>query len=178
MNKWIITAASMFLSTSVLADVGLGISVQNNDQRFSMPIDITESFRIEPMFGFSKEESKDTQYSDFEETREGYYVGAGFFGQAELVENLNFLYGARISYLTIENKGKSDFSDYETEADGYSFAPTIGFEYFLVEKLSIGGEFSVEYNKSDGESKEDLDTYDFSEESTNTDTSLSVRFYF
>lgn len=182
MKNRIALALSMAFSASTFANVGVGVSVRDDDTRIYVPINVTESFRIEPFVNYGKREEKD---DDWEESVKAYEFGLGFFGRTELVDKLHFLYGARISYLSAKAVNKdSDGSSYKYDVDGYSIAPTMGFEYFIMEKLSIGADVSLVYAKTDSESKSYDYDYDYgakveqTNKDTETDTSLNVKFYF
>ncbi len=75
---------------------------------------------------------------------------------------------------------KSSFQDEKTELDGYSLSPTIGFEYYITENISLGGDISFHYEDLDGNEidREDDEKIDASQKTTDTDTSVNIRFYF
>ena len=177
MKSRIALALTLAMSSSAFADVGIGVSIQSEDSRVYVPIDITESFRIEPLVRYYKNEESEgdseykTKYSE---------IGAGFFGKSGLTENLDFLYGVRVAYTKEKRVYQyANFDrDLDLELDGYAIAPTIGFEYFVMEKFSIGGEVALAYTKMDGEEDDSGDKIDVDDKTTETDTSLNVRFYF
>ena len=107
-------------------------------------------------------------------------IGVGFFGITQIKDDFNFLYGARVGYVKADFEFKSSFQDEKTELDGYSLSPTIGFEYYITENISLGGDISFHYEDLDGNEidREDDEKIDASQKTTDTDTSVNIRFYF
>lgn len=174
MKKHIALACLTVISSGALASTGIGVSAQIDDIWVYVPIDLTESFRIEPLVRYYKKEDQ----SDSEDYTEISEFGVGLFVQSEVVENFNFLYGVRVAYSASKYTYKSQFFDSGTDQDGYLIAPTIGFEYFLADKISLGGDVSLVYTDLDGKDTDSGESIDVSEKTTSTDTSLIVRFYF
>jgi len=149
MKKKIVSSMFLsFCSVYAAADVGIGVSVNSQDRRVYMPIDVSESFRIEPQFTYFEQSisvptfDNDTEYTAF---------SLGLFKKQKMAENFNFFLGARIGYVQDERKTESDTSMSTSDLSGYSIAPTIGFEYYVFDKLSIGGEVAWSYTDLDGE---------------------------
>lgn len=172
MNKKIAFAFSILLSANVLADVGIGVSVQSDDSRVYVPIEISDSLRLEPTIRYLK---NDQDNGDWEYSSESVEVGCGLFFTNSIGENINFLYGARAAYVV--RKYESGAS-YEEDLDGYMLAPTLGLEYFITERISIGADVAISYTDIDGKLNDNGNKEDASVTFTETDTSLGIRFYF
>lgn len=151
------------------ADIGVGVSVKSNDHTIYVPIDINDTFRIEPLVRYSK----DTSESDGARTRhETLEIGAGLFKLYPLTESIHIYYGGRLSYLNLESELNYPASmvSSNTSADGYRIAPTLGFEYFFNKHVSIGGEAQWFYSDLEH------DRQDLSATGTNTNLILRLRF--
>jgi len=150
------------------ADVGLGVSVESGDSTIYVPIDINETFRIEPLLRYVEAKREiDTGVIGTLRQRT-LQIGTGLFAVKSLAESFDLYYGARLSYL----KSEPDYSNEAiaiSDSDGYSIAPTLGFEYSFNKHLSIGGEAEWFYQDING----DLDA-----KATGTDTRLILRFRF
>jgi len=157
-------------------DYGVGVSVKDSDSFIYLPIDISESWRVEPSFRYYH--YKNDYRSEFPSSSyENVELAVGVFKKKLIFENIKFLYGVRTGYF----QTKID-SDYNTtgEGDGYIFTPTVSFEYLINRKFSVGGEVGLRYQKfnSNEQSESWFNTSGTSSEVITTTTGLNVRFYF
>ncbi len=162
MKKKQLALAIALLTTAGIASaegtkVGLGVSVKSDDTKIYLPIDVSESIRIEPAIQYTHINPDSGSNLDVIE------FSVGVFGLAPVSNNVGLYYGARIGYLDI---------DASFEADGYSLAPTIGLEYWVNERFSISAEAEWSYSSIDGD-----DGFPDSKTSA-TDTNLLVRYFF
>lgn len=162
MNKKQLALSIALLTTSGMASaegtkVGLGVSVKSDDTKIYLPIDVSQSIRIEPSIEYIKVDSNgDYDLIEF---------SVGVFGLAPVSSDIGIYYGARIGYLDFDSDGAGD-------VDGYSFSPTIGLEYWVNERFSIAAEAEWSYVNLDGDNG-------FSDTKSNsTDTNLLVRYFF
>lgn len=175
MKKFFVIGALACLPLFSMADTGIGVSVQSDDGRIYIPHDISDTVRIEPSFRYYKTDI------DNNVEAENYEVAVGLFYKRETFENMNLLLGARVGYIDFEQDyDDSNFNAADISGDGYVIAPTLGFEYFFHEKFSVGGEVALRFEELERDSTNPFTgEKDSSDQSTTeTDTSLNVRFYF
>ncbi|WP_096086971.1 hypothetical protein [Agaribacterium haliotis] len=164
MKKLMVVALAVvspgMLSSTMAAEVGIGVSVDRTNQIF-IPIEVNPSLRIEPYLRYTVgNEEDDYRSADHRHLT----VGAGLFGKKELEQNFNFVYGARVGYVETSEDG-----------DGYEVTPAVSLEYYLIPRLSFAGEASVSYRRLDDSIDFDSRLY---EERTDTQSKFMVRFYF
>jgi len=152
------------------ADVGVGVSARSDDATIYVPIDVNDTFRIEPLARYAKDTSI---FPGGRTKRETYEIGTGLFKLYPLTESIHIYYGGRLSYLNLKYDtnfyGPAINSD-RSRSDGYRIAPTLGFEYFFNKHLSIGGEAQWYYSDIEA------DGQDLSATGTNTNLILRLRF--
>jgi hypothetical protein len=142
------------------ADSGVGASIGTGDDTIYIPINLSESFRIEPYVSAYK--VNDADYS-YRRSR----LGVGLFKLEKTSSQTSMYWGARASYIDGRDSDDGEF-------DGYSIAPVLGFEYFPVKNFSVGGDVALEYIDIDSDSGD----YPFATQSSSTKTSVGVKFYF
>lgn len=180
---------SFFLvSTANAMDVGLGVSFSSNPAysyyssgaKIYMPMDISPSFRLEPYFMYLDDEIDSTGGSGpSTDSISLIEFGAGAFATRKLNPSTLLYFGAKLSYLNVEQEDITPTSTRTSDGDGFQIAPTLGFEYFFNENVSLGGEalwFYAEidfddYSSVSGPSSDSI-------ASTGTDTEVILRFYF
>jgi hypothetical protein len=189
MKKRVIAAAMAMAawSGSSLGGAGLGMSIQSGDPTIYVPIDIGESFRLEPFFRYGNDKSESRVYEPsspytVREVREAttYQLGLGLFGSAGFNESVRAYFGGRLSYISAEFEYSFDggsrppFTSFpppeKIDSDGFSIEPTIGLEYRFTERFSIAGEVALIVSDVDGNA--------VSTESVDTDSNVIVRFRF
>jgi hypothetical protein len=154
-------AGALFTTDVLSQQVAAGVSVQGGRTVFAS-IDLSETLRIEPSIYYSKDRSSGDSPNKYE------YIEllTGFFKLKNYSEKSKLFYGARAGYSAYHHRGYSGSEHFE----GYKIAPTMGLEYLLVENITLSGEVSFNYSNENGNAE--------TRESTNTDTELSVRYYF
>lgn len=125
-----------------------GIIVAGNS--ISVPLNIGKSFRIEPELAMLFHH-EDYIYSSGYDTY--IFAGLGIFLKKRM-ENISFLYGARIGMMNI------------VDDKGVYITPAIGAEYHISRRFSIGGEIQIN-NTILGRLR-----------TTAIQTPVSLRFYF
>lgn len=155
-------------------DYGVGLSLQNSDGVIHLPINISDTWRIEPSLRYVESEresafsNSDTRYVE---------LGVGVFKKKVVAEKVALLYGARVGYLESKYTYSSD-GDSSSKENGYTIAPTLGVEYNIAENFSIGGEIALKYYDIDGSEDDFGDDEDTSEKYLSTQTGISVRYFF
>lgn len=192
------TAACLALcSTGALAaDYGIGVSAKSNDGWIYLPIDVSQSFRIEPSVRYSSNDISQVRSSDgdtFEQDSDNIEIGVGLFRRAKVAESARFYYGLRASYVKVESAtvytttffpGFTEVVRDETSQDGYRIGPAIGFEYLFGEHFSIGGEANYTFVDVEGDvtsTRSDSATVNrgnIEQKSSGTDTQLIIRYRF
>lgn len=173
MKKLIIPFLFVISPLFASSNIGLGVSLDSNNNTIYMPYDLSETIRIEPSLSYNKSSNNTSDTINLE-------VALGLFGKQEVIQNINTLIGLRVGYIRSETDYSLGAVNSQADGNGYSIAPTLGFEYYLSENFSVGAEASIRYVKSEVEIKDSSSTqtnsYDTS--STQTLTSASLRFYF
>ncbi|PSQ79404.1 MAG: hypothetical protein BRD37_00170 [Bacteroidetes bacterium QH_8_67_23] len=186
--------------------VGVGVSVSNASPSTSLPageepvslptpsllipIDVSETFRIEPVLGYSRltTSSSSEGPGDYEEktstTLTSLRIGVGAFAKAPRGNDTNLSFGGRVGYNRASRNtddGDDDDDDEEesTNASGFFIGPTVGGSYFFSDFFSIGGEVEARYANI-GTSEKEIGNFTVSEDVTTITLrpSLVVRFYF
>lgn len=159
--------ALTFAINSYAAKAGVGVFVQKDGGGISVPIDISDSFRIEPTFEYARFEENNLygvpSNPEFITTEVG--LGVGLFGQRKIDKAVNFYYGARLNYSYYSFERTNPSPSATDERHGYKAVPTLGLEYFLTDALSLGAEAGWYF--------EYLDSVDFGHA---TDTGIDARF--
>ena len=134
-----------------------------------LPIHISETFKVEPEFGFTNYSmSYDSDYESREISNTGLKLGMGLFRKKQ-VEQTQIYYGVRLGiireseeYSYSYSSEYGDFSDSETEKITNKFiAPAFGAEHFFSPAFSFGGETQFTYTIFDtGESDADFTSFD------------------
>jgi hypothetical protein len=191
MRKLYVAAALAVCSGSAMAaDFGVGISARSDDGFLYVPIDITQSFRIEPSVRYLSSEQTFIQPSgeDTSETDQ-WELGVGVFGLKRVTDAAHIYYGARLAYVDVESttvdEGSFGLTLYsESDQDGYRIGPTVGFEYLFGGHFSVGGEASYSFVDLEGESTARLgnnlsqSTLKIEQKSNGTQTRLIFRYMF
>ena len=169
MKKTIIPFLIAISPVLAASNIGLGVSLDSDNNTIYIPYDLSETIRIEPSLSYSKSYNNSSDTNSLE-------AAIGLFKKQEIVQKMNALVG----YIRFESDYDGSAVNSQTDGNGYSIAPTLGFEYYLTDNFSVGAEASVRYMKSEVEIKDSSSTktnsYDTS--STQTNTSASLRFYF
>lgn len=170
------------------AGLGLNLNFSNPQSSIYVPINVTESFRIEPSFDFyiGSNSEKSNRNNTYNQDTSYYAISLGFFGRKPLIQSFYLLYGGRFGYFNqtheykSSNQGNSVSNLEEGNYFGTYISPTIGFEYFIIEKLSLGAEFFIVFAESfdnDEWSRSD-DDIKVESSSIHTDGSISLKYYF
>jgi hypothetical protein len=189
--------------------VGVGVSVSNASPSTSLPageepvsvptpsllipIDVSETFRIEPVLSYSRltTSSSSEGPGDYEEktstTLSSLRIGVGAFAKASRGNDTNLYFGGRVGYNRasrstddgdLRNTDDDDEED-SSNASGFFIGPTVGGSYFFSDFFSIGGEVEARYSNI-GTSEAETGNFTVSEDVTTITLrpSLVVRFYF
>ncbi|PSQ69039.1 MAG: hypothetical protein BRD29_02450 [Bacteroidetes bacterium QH_2_67_10] len=181
--------------------VGVGVSVSNAGPSTSLPageepvsvptpsllipIDVSETLRIEPVLDYSRlTNSSSVDGPDYEDetstTLTSLRIGVGAFAKAPRGNDTNLYFGGRVGYNRVSyNRVRQRPDDEEsTNASGFFIGPTMGSSYFFSDFFSIGGEVEARYSNI-GTTEEEDDVTESNEVTTITlRPSLVVRFYF
>ena len=178
------------------AEYGIGVSARSDDATIYLPIDINETYRIEPSVRYASSELSQTfDLTDDlrEQDSDTLEVGIGVFRLAKLAESARIYFGVRAAYLDVESTlvdtttifpGLDVTIRSETSQDGYRIGPAIGFEYLFGKHFSVGGEASYTFVDLDGESTATTSSgtrpsrTDFEQKGSSTSTRLIVRYRF
>jgi hypothetical protein len=189
MRKLYVAVGLALLSANALAaDFGLGISARSDDGFLYVPINVSESFRIEPNVRYGSSEYEfDDGLRDSQDT-ETWELGVGVFGIKKITDAAHIYYGARVAYIDTESTTtqSSSFGDdirSESTQDGYRIGPTVGFEYLFGGHFSIGGEASYTFVDLEGESTSRVGNFavlstDTEQSGQSTQTRLIFRYMF
>lgn len=113
--------------------LGIGISWQT--QKFYFPVNINETYRIEPEFYGT---ISDRRYSG--DYKSGYYkIALGLFRKWSYAK-IDFYYGARVGYFY----DSSDQTSHIEKETSFGISPGIGAEYYLIDRFSLGLELNYE----------------------------------
>lgn len=191
MRKLYVAMALALCSSSVpAADFGIGISARSDDGFLYVPIDITQSFRIEPSVRYVSNEYTYTQsFGEDSSETEQWELGIGIFGLKKVTDAAHIYYGARVAYVDVQSSSVDESSYYvpiysETDQDGYRIGPAVGFEYLFGQHFSVGGEASYSFLDVEGESTARLgnglsqSTLETEQKTNGTQTRLIVRYMF
>ena len=124
-----------------------GISNERTVPVFLVPIQVTNTFRIEPEIGTCRVRR---QQGPFEESVKGIEVGLGVFPQM-LQQNFRLYYGVRLGYTRIVREDPF-FGDTRTlTLNGFFVAPAVGGEYLFSDRFSLGAEAQFRHTSVKGE---------------------------
>lgn len=122
---------------------------------FTIPINLTDHFRVEPEAGFTINSDlfkrDDPDQDDYEYKSSGYCAGLGAYYMFQRGK-LNFYTGAKfkLTSATIEGGYGSISGITPVEKNiSYGIGPVLGFEYFFGNHFSFGGEVGLNYYRSD-----------------------------
>jgi hypothetical protein len=143
-------ASALLAITTAEADVGLGLSVKNDEATVYIPV-TAGRFIFEPYFrasdAISTSTSRFTGITSVTQESDVRALGIGIFRLADLGERVAVYYGARLA------RTDSDIATsngvFLTKAEGDVVAPTLGFEYRFVERFSVGAEVSVDHSEQE-----------------------------
>ena len=172
--KWGFGISSTFYQSSYY-NIFIGTS-----SSFSIPIFVSSNFKMEPFFGYYKNEYdrksvQGTDESKYNRTEDNLVFGTGLF-YYKSIGNTKVHFGGNIGYLIYNNEyeDKNIYNEYEQKSDGTGLiiSPIVGCEYFISEYFSFGAEAHFEWSslESDEKTKSDYGV-DRSEEMSST------RFY-
>ena len=191
MRSWYVAVGLALCSANALAaDFGIGVSARSDDGFLYLPIDVSNSFRIEPSVRYGTTELSYTEDGDVDgQETETWEVGVGLFGLKQVTEAAHVYFGARLAYVDMESTTTQvlpPFGDVvrsESTQDGYRVGPTLGFEYIFGGHFSIGGEASYTFIDLEGESRASIDDFELStleteQKSNGTQTRLIFRYMF
>jgi opacity protein-like surface antigen len=176
----LVVAVSLALgaSSAMAADFGIGVSARSDDGTLFVPIDISKRVRLEPTVRYLSSESTSTSVIDVTSRSEskGLEVGIGAFGLHQVSEAARIYFGARVTYIDIEDT----FSSSERSADGFGVAPTFGVEFVFGQHFSLGGEAGYNFQEIDTETTSTFSgALSSSEQETQgTQTRLIFRYLF
>ena len=176
MRSVLAVAGLALCSSSVLAaDFGIGIAARSSDDgSLYFPIDIGESFRIEPGVRYVEREVLQGRDSTYDETKE---IGLGAFGRKKVSEAARVYYGVRAWYAETETSYRQSFRVVES-MDGYELAPTLGFEYLFGKHFSVGGEVAYSFLQLEGEFRQVQIRRDMERDYQGTQTRVVARYMF
>ena len=138
------TVATLLIAGSVLTlsaadiNIGAGVALTSDGSSVKIPIDISETLRVEPEVSFGYSSYKDNSDSEFG-------LLAGVYLMSQPSENINLYYGGKVGFVVASTTTKydTDFGGSSTKtnsANSFALIPTAGFEYFIDPSVSIGGE--------------------------------------
>jgi hypothetical protein len=185
--------------------VGVGVSVSNASPSTSLPageepvslptpsllipIDVSETFRIEPVLGYSRLTTSreiDAPDDDLNEetstTLTSLRIGVGAFAKASRGNDTNLYFGGRVGYnrVSYNRVRQRNDDDYEESSNpsGFFIGPTVGGSYFFSDFFSIGGEVEARYFNIGTTEEEDDVTVSEDVTTITLRPSLVMRFYF
>lgn len=160
---------------------------------FTVPINLTDHFRLEPEIGFMVNTefltSEDEDEDDREYNSSGFYSGLGAYYMFQR-ERLNFYAGAKFRIKSATMEGHYIINGESAIEKGFSFGlgPVLGFEYFFGNHFSFGGELGLDYDAVKSKTEYSEDPYNpgypyyEDEETTSTivhfNSGLYIRAYF
>lgn len=190
-SLYVAVGLALCSANAMAADFGIGVSARSEDGFLYVPIDISNSFRIEPSVRYGTSELKfsesEEDSSDTQET-ETWEIGVGLFGLKQVTEAAHIYFGARLAYVESESTiaqplSFGDVAYSQSKQDGYRIGPTLGFEYLFGGHFSIGGEASYTFLDVEGESRTWIEDFELSrtdteQKSNGTQTRLIFRYMF
>lgn len=174
--------------SAAAADFGVGISARSDDGWLYVPIDVSQSFRIEPSIRYGSSELSFSSGSLESQDSETWEFGVGIFGLKKITDAAHIYYGARLAYVDTESSSTQTSTigtairGVSTQ-DGYRIGPTLGFEYLFGGHFSVGGEASYTFFDLEGESTTRFGNFSSSTSSIeqkgqSTQTRLIFRYMF
>ncbi|MDF1879964.1 hypothetical protein JHD50_01400 [Sulfurimonas sp. MAG313] len=125
MSGLIVLSLNVGAQAEGLTKIGLGVGVAgSNSALIKLPLDIDDTFRIEPEFALSSVDFGNGSNDSFS-------IGSGFYLLNKTSEKTSVYYG-----------GKFVFGDTNTGSSGSVLSAVGGFEYYLDTKVSLGAEVS------------------------------------
>lgn len=160
--SFLLLSLMLMASSAIAADYGIGINLNEDTRAISVPIDISETFRVEPFYGASNSSADGV-------TKKYQTQGVGLYLTSKNEETSTLLYyGGK---LAIDSYSETDNYD----RTGQAISAVIGFEYFFSISASFGGEARY----TSGTDSYDPDGKDsYTKNSTYTDSGVFLRYYF
>jgi hypothetical protein len=149
---------------------GFGLSF--DQERYYFPINISQSFRLEPEFYIRKYEPDNNDVYD--RSYQTIKIGIGIFPKYNL--NKACIYtGLRIGYNFDESKAEV----YKNTGEGYYIIPTLGGEYLIEKIFSLGIELQLKYTSYDNINlmREKAETKEYNSKRLSTLTLFFIRIY-
>ncbi len=119
---------------------GFGITFEQ--ERYYIPINISQLIRLEPEFYINNFESDDNEFYNYKYNR--IKIGIGIFPKYK-IRNTWLYAGIRIGYQFDDSKDR----EYKNTDEGYYVIPALGGEYLIENLLSFGIEFQLKYTSYD-----------------------------
>lgn len=144
-----------------------------------VPIQITDSFRIEPEFGLLSTSSDDGD--DNTESNLNLRLGVGLLFTHAMTKDTNVYGGARLGVIFNTREEDNGNNTVTTSRTGFVGGGVSGGEYFFSPAFSVGGEFQLNVISLGDETIEADGVEDSTEESDliiSTNTLVMVRWYF
>lgn len=201
--KKTIMIALLCIPLYTFGNIGIGLSTFNYDSgnyyennysssEILIPIQISNSFRLEPSLRYSAYKTTDeitVEEYEYEYKSEVIDIALGIFYTSQIKKKFTFYIGPRIGYIsynasrTYTYAYDNDIYSDEYPSSGYTFSPSLGLEYEFFDNFRIGGELSVRYEKIFGDlnesyNGEEEDTGDNNDESTTTVAKFILRYFF
>ena len=149
------TVVAMVIGSSVAiaddANIGVGVSIGDTNSQIRMPIELDNSLRLEPYFGFSYKNPDDAASTT------NWQIGAALHKEKEFKEAISGYYGG---YLGFERNEIDNSSQ-----NVFILGPVAGIEYALEKNFTIGGEVRLNIGFGD-------------ETQVETQTAVLLRYYF
>jgi hypothetical protein len=188
MKNLLAIGASLLLTSNIIhaTTFGVGGSYDGEFTTVYVPIDLAETFRVEPYVRYNSNSDSSVQVDkgttsnytlSISDDSDSVEYGIGIFGIYNASQTVSFYYGAKVAYVKMSSDYveknqvdgfatyySSSYTDiytysYNTQKDGLKLAPTIGFEYHFTSSFSIGAEVEFYYVKLSGDETETDYTY-------------------
>lgn len=130
-----LAALALFVPTLASADWGLGATVGNSEGTLFVPIQLSDTLRLEPFGEYSRSEF-DAGGATATLTDLG--VGLGVFRLRPINEHAQLSFGGRAAYLRDTVSGGGLLAD--STDDGFQVEAVLGGEAFLLPEFSLGVE--------------------------------------
>lgn len=174
---------------AMAAEVGVGLSLKQDENGIFIPVKARENLFIEGFFrqNSSKASPSNSQSQGQNSAFSASRIGLGVFWQKAISDGCQIYAGPRMAYTTMKysatfpalGDGSGPTFTFEDKHHGTTLTPTLGFEYFPVKHVSIGGEVGYEYTRMNSTFNQHYGE-SLSREGTNRGTVSSVilRYYF
>lgn len=173
-------------SSSLIKPFGVGLHIEQfklndiNDlnsapaNKIIFTISPSNSFRIEPEFGFKTGKNKTSDLKN-----NSIYMGLGALGMIQR-NKLNIYGGLRFEYAILNWDDAYGYNGSKTsyKTNRLTIGPAIGCEYYLGDNFSFGGELVLKYGSLKTTQEPNPSNYKDKESNYfTTDTGLFIRFY-